>query len=157
MIATGLAGGKSPWRLLLATVLAPANGPLIYCVGMLLGSGYPYSGPGHMEKHFDIVFFLTVLSYPICIGLGALIVGFLYLSKRLTGLNCIGLALAVGAAAGFIFTGFIDRLGAEVPVSATLLFAAISAVVAGLTALTFCLVGGLKMKPPAGQRPLVSL
>jgi hypothetical protein len=62
------------WRIWLAVALAPATGPLIYGVGMLLGSGYPYSGPGHMEKHLNIVLVFMGMSYPVSIGLGALIV-----------------------------------------------------------------------------------
>jgi len=136
------------WRFLLAAALAPATGPLIYCVGMLAGSGYPYSGPGHMEKHLDIVLVFMAISYPICIGLGALIVGGLYFRRRLAGLNCIGWALPAGAAAGAIFLWSVESPGESSP-SIKLLVAAVSAVTAGLTALTFCLIAGLKMKQPA--------
>jgi len=41
---------------------------------MLLGSGYPYSGPGHIEKHLDIVLMFLAMSYPVSIGLGVPIV-----------------------------------------------------------------------------------
>ncbi|TGP27766.1 hypothetical protein [Mesorhizobium sp. M1D.F.Ca.ET.183.01.1.1] len=115
MIAAELAKDRKPWRLLSAIALAPATGPLVYCFSMLLGSGYPYSGPGHMEKHFDIVLALMVLSYPISIGLGALIVGVLYFTVRLTGRNCLVWALVVSAAAGFLFPWFVASSDFEPP------------------------------------------
>ncbi|MGX5800655.1 hypothetical protein ACWGS9_05355 [Bradyrhizobium sp. Arg314] len=155
MIATELAEGWKLWRLLSAIALAPATGPLIYCFGMLLGSGYPYSGAGHMEKHFDIVLALMVLSYPISIGLGALIVGILYFTGRLTGWNCLAWALVIGAAAGFLFSWFVNSSDLETPPSGRLIVAVAFAVVAGLTALVFCLIAGLKIKQPAGAEEMM--
>jgi len=75
------------WRIGMAIALAPATGPLIYGVGILLGSGYPYSSPGHMEKHLLSVAVLMTLSYPVSIALGLIIVGSLHFNRRLTGLN----------------------------------------------------------------------
>ncbi|BCG95595.1 hypothetical protein [Mesorhizobium sp. 131-2-1] len=137
------------WRFLLAAALAPATGPIIYCVGMLVGSGYPYSGPGHMEKLLDIVLVFMAISYPVSIGLGALIVGALYFRHGLAGLNCIGWALPAGAAAGVIFLWSVESPGYESSTSIKLIVCAVSAVIGGLTALTFCLIAGLKMKQPA--------
>jgi hypothetical protein len=46
----------------------------MYCLGMLLGLGYPYSGPGHMEKHLLSIVWLMALSYAVSIGPGVPIV-----------------------------------------------------------------------------------
>lgn len=128
-----------PWRIVLATLLAPATGPLIYCVGILLGSGYPYSGPGHTEKHLLSIVWLMALTYPVSIGLGVPIVSLLYFANRLTTWICIGWALVAGATGGSVFFRWL--VDTPVPsLSEVLILAAIFAAIGGLTASTFCLI-----------------
>lgn len=134
------------WRTWLATVLAPATGPLIYGVGKLLGSGYPYTGPGYMEKHLMSILWLMSASYPVSIGLGVPIVATLYFTQRLTGLNCIIWALLTGASTGVVFRWVVNSPRSESTLSQGFFLSLAFAVIAGLTALVFCLIAGLKMK-----------
>jgi len=134
------------WRIGLAIVLAPATGPLVYGLGMLLGSGYPYSGPGHMEKHLLSILWLMALSYPVSLGLGVPIVASLYFSRTLTGLNCIAWALVAGAAAGIAFYLVTIPAGYETALWQIAFLCAGFAALAGLTAFVFCLIAGLRMR-----------
>ncbi|GAA2822343.1 hypothetical protein GCM10010836_12870 [Aminobacter aminovorans] len=114
---------------------------------MLLGSGYPYSGPGHMEKHLLSILVLMVMNYPTSIGIGMPIVAVLYFRQKLTGLNCIAWALVAGAAAGVIFPWVVDPADHVPVLSVSVVFSAIFAVIGGLTALVFCLIAGLGIRP----------
>ena len=145
------------WRIGIAIALAPAAVPLMYGVGILLGSEYPYSGPGAMEKHLLSTAALMALSYPVSIGLGVPIVASLYFTQRLTGLNCVAWALVAGAAASIVFRWIVDRPGHEAPLSQSVTLAVAFAAIGGLTALVFCLIAGLKMRQyqqRGGQRPI---
>lgn len=137
------------WRIGIAIALAPATGPLIYGVGILLGSGYPYSGPGHMEKHLLSVAVLMTLSYPVSIALGLIIVGSLHFTRKLTGLNCIAWALVAGTAVGIAFCLLTTQPPDEAAFSGSVILSAGFAVLAALTALMFCLIAGLRLRKAA--------
>ncbi|MCA0274804.1 MAG: hypothetical protein LCH86_02230 [Proteobacteria bacterium] len=130
----------------MAIALAPATGPRIYGVGILLGSGYPYSGPGHMEKHLLSVAVLMTLSYPVSIVLGMIIVGSLHFTRRLTGLNCIAWALVAGTAVGIAFCLLTTHPPDEAVFSGSVILSAGFAALAALTALVFCLIAGLPLR-----------
>lgn len=137
------------WRIAMGTLLAPATGPLIYGVGMILGSGYPYIGPGYMEKHLLSTAALMALSYLVSIGLGVPIVASLYVTKKLTGLKCIAWAFVAGAAAGVVMDKLASSAGSEFKLSQMVFLSAAFAALATLTAWVFCLIAGLRMRKPA--------
>lgn len=137
------------WRIGIAIALAPATGPLIYGVGILLGSGYPYSGPGHMEKHLLSVAALMALSYPVSIALGLIIVWSLHFTRRLTGLNCIAWALVTGTAVGIAFCLLTTLPPDEAKLPGSVILSAGFAALAALTALAFCLMAGLRLRNAA--------
>ena len=116
---------------------------------MILGSGYPYIGPGYMEKHLLSVVWLMAASYPVSIGLGVPIVASLYFSRKLTGLNCIAWASVAGAAAGVVFRKLASSPESEFKLSQMVFLSAAFAALAALTALVFCLIAGLRMRKAA--------
>lgn len=107
----------------------------MYCLGMLLGLGYPYSGPGHMEKHLLSIVWLMALSYAVSIGPGVPIVASLHFSRKLTRLNCIAWALVAEAAVGIAFCLFTIPPDYEAALSQRVFLSAGFAAVAALTAL----------------------
>ena len=80
-------------RLAIAAVVAPSTMPIMYFLGVLLGSGYLRSGPGHLEKLVaEFAYALLPLSYVVCIAVGA---PALWLLRRMGRLDLTGVIMRI--------------------------------------------------------------
>lgn len=133
-------------RLLLASALAPATAPLVYITGMLLGSGYPYSADGHMQKFFDEVLVTFIMSYLATLSFGLPMIYLLYRATRLTTANCLLSAASLGFVGLPLFLLQFDGSHNSHSATHVLVFGLLGALAATLNAGTFCLVSRLPLK-----------
>lgn len=127
-------------RLIVGAIFSPLAVPILYFLGVYFLSGYTDQGPGHVEKLFQLTLGFIIDSYALSLGLGGLLLVFLYRFNKINVFNCIVFSIALGALGGFIFAVF--TAGTHIA-NFYILFSLVGSIAGFFTSITFCVLAGV--------------